>query len=113
MQGRVAEAGTLFSQLLEQAETPVAIRADCYHGLGRIRDYQHKATEAQAYYITAATTDFVSLRFQVMLNGLIKPALLTPEQYLAYLQKVLMLVPAEQANAEFAGKIKSQFNLLK
>lgn len=81
-------------------------------GLSLIK--QGKSSEAQSILIQAALDyGFVSLIHQELCIEKINPAFLEKTEYVNYLEKLLMIVPATEANANFLGRVKSQLEVLK
>ena len=115
-QKKYIEAQSAFEKVMVIANYPLAVNQTSIAQLniGYILRTQGKFQEAQSSFIKAAIGyGFINLKFQEKVWKVIDPVYLDKESYQHYLQKLLMIVPATEENAEFLGKIKSQLELLK
>lgn len=114
-QERYAAAQIIFEKVIaDYPEVWAHHLAAAYFGLGDSLRWQNRGAEAQVAYVKAGTLVFVRLSWQKKVMNRINPAILGKEQYKAYLQKVLLLVPAKtDEDAKFLGFIQSELGKLK
>jgi tetratricopeptide (TPR) repeat protein len=114
-QGKHAEAQAAFEAVFSNyPDAAVGTLAIAQYHAAHMLSRQGKKAEANAAFIKAAFDyGFVVLAHQKTCFKAIDWYTLGNDASVAYLQNLLLVVPATEANAEFLGEVKSKLEVLK
>lgn len=112
LQQKYVEAIAKYGEMLQDTKMSVRWQARIQYDYANMLMGLGRKQEAQEKYVSAATTCFVSLPWMKRVVRCVDPAMMSKEQYLEFLQRVVILVPAVPANADFLGYLKSEMGKL-
>jgi len=107
-QGKPAEAQVEFAKVLTDYPTASPVRLARAHRYIGLSLAQQGLDGSAAFLAVADYGDTKGLRAGVVTFA----PYMTTESFVAYLYKVLQIVPAIEANADFLGRVRSQINVL-
>jgi TolA-binding protein len=113
-QGKYAEAQAVFAQALKdhQAAVPAEISGllfGSYEALHKLGQHSAANTVLADLIVHEASRRKIEGAALLASFDLVVPTAMTADDYTALLRKILVAVPATEANAEFLGKVKSEY----